>query len=153
MEIQNSPKKKYFPPMHTAEHILNRTMVNMFGCERSENCHIERKKSKCDFVLNEKPTDQQIAQIEAKVNEIIQKNLPVTEKLITYSEASKKYKLRVPEDENPVIRIISIGDYDDCPCIGEHVSNTSEIGTFKLLTNTFENNIFRLRFKVISPEN
>ena len=37
--------------MHTAEHILNQTMIRMFGCERSKNTHIERKKSKCDYIL------------------------------------------------------------------------------------------------------
>lgn len=36
----NLPKKNYFAPMHTAEHILNKTM---FNCQRSENCHIEKK--------------------------------------------------------------------------------------------------------------
>ena len=36
-------------PVHTAEHLLNATMVKMFGCPRSRNVHIERKKSKCDY--------------------------------------------------------------------------------------------------------
>ncbi len=36
-------KKDYYAPMHTAEHILNGIMVKMFGCFRSENCHIEKK--------------------------------------------------------------------------------------------------------------
>ena len=40
------PKKDYFEPMHTAEHILNQTMVRMFGCPRSRNAHIEKTKSK-----------------------------------------------------------------------------------------------------------
>ena len=44
-------------PIHTAEHILNRTMVNMFGCPRSRNAHIERKKSKCDYLLADCPTN------------------------------------------------------------------------------------------------
>lgn len=43
-EIQlNGHNKQEYPPMHTAEHILNQTMIRMFGCERSENTHIERK--------------------------------------------------------------------------------------------------------------
>ncbi len=42
-------EKQYDPRMHTAEHILNQTMVRMFGCGRSFNSHIERKKSKCDY--------------------------------------------------------------------------------------------------------
>lgn len=44
-EIQlNEHNKAEYPPMHTAEHILNQTMVRMFGCPRSKNAHIERKK-------------------------------------------------------------------------------------------------------------
>ena len=43
-EIQlNEHNKQEYPPMHTAEHILNQTMVRMFGCPRSKNAHIERK--------------------------------------------------------------------------------------------------------------
>ena len=152
MQVTPKAKKKYYPPMHTAEHILNRTMVNFFGCERSENCHIERKKSKCDFTITQKPTEDQIKQIENKVNEIIKKNYPINEEFLSYDEASKKYKLRVGKKENPIIRIIKIGDYDRCPCIGEHVTSTAEIGEFKILSYTYENNNFRIRFKVYPPE-
>jgi len=44
--VLNEAKKSYYEPMHTAEHILNQTMVRMFGCSRSVNAHIEKKKSK-----------------------------------------------------------------------------------------------------------
>lgn len=87
--ILNSHNKEEYPPMHTAEHILNGTMVKMFGCPRSRNAHIERKKSKCDYLL--------------------------------YA----------------------------CACIGAHVNNTSEIGTFKILSHDFEDSRWRVRWKVI----
>ena len=57
MEInQAAPKFQdvSIAPMHTAEHLLNATMVKTFGCPRSRNAHIERKKSKCDYILNRK---------------------------------------------------------------------------------------------------
>ena len=44
----NDHNKQEYPPMHTAEHLLNATIVKTFGCPRSRNAHIERKKSKCD---------------------------------------------------------------------------------------------------------
>lgn len=44
-EILNEAKKLYNEPMHTCEHILNQTMVRMFGCGRSMNAHIEKKQS------------------------------------------------------------------------------------------------------------
>jgi len=134
--------------MHTAEHILNGTMVKMFGCKRSENCHIEKKKSKCDFILEKEPTSQQIKDLETKINEVIKLNLPVSFKFVDYKTASQDFKLRIKENDNQPVRIISVGDYDHCPCIGEHVQNTSEIGTFVITTTTFENNIFRIRFKL-----
>jgi hypothetical protein len=43
-------------PMHSAEHLLNATMVKMFGCPRSRNAHVEKKKSKCDYILDAEPT-------------------------------------------------------------------------------------------------
>lgn len=41
----NDHNKQEYPPMHTAEHLLNATMVKTFGCPRSRNAHIERKKA------------------------------------------------------------------------------------------------------------
>ena len=74
----NEHNKQEYPPMHTTEHILNQTMVRMFGCERSKNAHIERKKSKCDYLLAAPPTDEQIAEIERRVNEVIASHVDVT---------------------------------------------------------------------------
>ena len=54
--IFNEHNKEEFPPAHTAEHLLNQTMVRLFGCERSSNAHIERKKSKMTFTLDHKPS-------------------------------------------------------------------------------------------------
>ena len=73
----NTHNKIEFPPMHTAEHILNQTMIRMFGCERSKTNHIEKKKSKCDYILSNAPTPNEILEIENRVNEIISQNLPV----------------------------------------------------------------------------
>ncbi len=145
----NNPKKDYYAPMHTAEHILNGVMVKHFGCPRSVNCHIERKKSRCDFKLYKEPTPEQISEIETTVNNIISQNLEVKHEFVDYDEAAQKYLVRVSKADNPTIRIISVGEFDHCPCIGEHVNNTSEIGTFKITTTSYENNIFRLRYKLL----
>src|SRR5574344_1344796 len=85
----NEHNKQEYPPMHTAEHILNQTMVRMFGCKRSFNAHIEKKKSKCDYALSQAPTDAQIAEIEKTVNEVIDRHLPVSIELVALSEAAK----------------------------------------------------------------
>lgn len=145
----SNDKKEYYAPMHTAEHILNGTIVKLFGCKRSENCHIERKKSKCDFQLSKAPSEDEIKLLEKTVIEVIKQNLDIHEKFYTFDEASNIFDLhRINKSENTKVRIISIGEYDDCPCIGEHVSNTAEIKDFRITTTSFENGIFRVRFKI-----
>lgn len=135
--------------MHTAEHILNGTMVRMFGCPRSRNAHIERKKSKCDYELATCPTEEQVAQIEAAVNEVIARHLDVTVEFLPRSEAAALVDLsKLPEDASDTLRIVRVGDYDACACIGAHVKNTSEIGTFKILSHDFADGRWRLRWKV-----
>ena len=145
----NAHNKEEYPPMHTAEHILNATMVRIFGCPRSRNAHIERKKSKCDYLLAEAPSQEQVNQIESAVNEVISRNLPVTIEFISREEAAGIVDLsKLPEDVSETLRIVRVGDYDACACIGAHVGNPSEIGTFKILSHDFENGRWRVRWKV-----
>lgn len=149
-EIQlNEHNKAEYPPMHTVEHILNQTMVRMFGCPRSKNAHIERKKSKCDYELNEEPSAATIEEIERKVNEVINQKLPVTIEFMPREEAAKIVDLsKLPKDASETLRIVRIGDYDACACIGAHVSNTSEIGKFKIISTDYTEGRFRIRFKL-----
>ena len=136
--------------MHTAEHILNATMIKMFGCPRSRNAHIEKKKSKCDYILDAEPTEAQIAEIEAKVNEVIGQNLDVTIEFMPLAQAGAYVDLsKLPENVSETLRIVKVGDYDTCACIGAHVENTSGIGTFKILSHDFADGRWRVRWKVI----
>jgi len=141
--------KNYYEPMHSAEHILNQTMVRMFNKGRSFSAHLEKKKSKCDYRLERDLSQSEISEIENKVNDIIKMNLDITEEIINFSEAETNFNLqKLPNNVTEKIRIIKIGDYDACPCIGQHVKNTSEIGNFKIISTGFENNILRIRFKL-----
>ena len=147
--VLNAHNKEEYPPMHTAEHILNATMVRMFGCPRSRNAHIERKKSKCDYELPSCPTEEQVAQIEAAVNDVIGRRLDVTIEFMTHEQAAAIVDLsKLPDDASQTLRIVRVGDYDACACIGAHVRNTSEIGIFKILSHDFENGRWRVRWKV-----
>ena len=136
--------------MHTAEHILNGTMIKMFGCPRSRNAHIERKKSKADYELAEAPTEEQIREIERRVNEQIARNLDVTIEFMTRDEAAALVDLsKLPADASETLRIVRVGDYDNCACIGAHVKNTSEIGAFKIISHSYENGVWRVRWKLV----
>lgn len=150
--ILNDHNKEEFPPAHTAEHLLNQTMIRLFGCERSHNAHIERKKSKMSFLLDHKPSRQEEKEIEEKMNELIEDDLPVTFEFVTRDELPEGVSLdRLPDDASETIRLVCIGDYDVCPCIGKHVRSTSQIGRFEMLGTNWDEHehSFRVRFKIV----
>jgi len=144
--------KQYNPQMHSAEHILNQTMVRMFNCGRSFSNHIEKKKSKCDYHFERNLTGTEVKEIERRVNEVIQNNLNVVEEFIPKDDAEEKYNLaKLPDEVGDTIRIIKIGDYDACPCSGLHISHTKEIGRFKIISSSFNDGKLRIRFKLLDP--
>lgn len=151
--ILNQHNNSEYPPMHTAEHLLNQTMCRMFGCERSRDTHIERKKSKINFILQERPTDKQIADIEEKINKLIAEDLPVTYEFVDREHIPAGVKLdRLPEDASETIRIVRIGNYDVCPCIGAHVASTAEIGSFRITSTSYNDTSFRIVYKLGEKE-
>ena len=151
--ILNAHNKAEYEPAHTAEHLLNATMVKMFGCPRSRNAHVEKKKSKCDYILDAEPTSEQVELIEAKVNEEISKNHDVSIEFMPREQAADIVDLsKLPEDASETLRIVRIGDYDACACIGAHVKNTGEIGTFKIISHSYADGVWRLRWKVIQNQ-
>jgi misacylated tRNA(Ala) deacylase len=142
-------KKELNRRMHSAEHILNQTMDRVFHCGRCITAHIETKKSKCDYLLDRPLTDEEVRHVERQVDEVIQANMEVKEVFITREEAGKRYNLeRLPENAGDSIRIVTIGDYDACPCIGPHVASTGKIGEFHIASVGFEDGVLRIRYKL-----
>ena len=142
-------KRQPDPRMHSVEHILNQTMVRMYYCGRCFTAHIDRKKSKCDYYFNHALTDEEILDIQSRVNRIIDSDLPVTESFVSKVTAENLYNTeKLPNTVVGNLRIIHIGDYDACPCIGEHVSSTGEIDTFRITTTSFADGQLRIRFKL-----
>lgn len=147
--VLNDHNKSEHRPSHTAEHLLNQTMVRMFGCERSRNAHIERKKSKINFDLPVCPSDDEVAEVERRMNELISAGLPVTYEFVTRDTVPDGVKLdKLPEDASEALRLVRIGDYDVCPCIGQHVETTAEIGAFRITSTSYRDGSFRIVFKV-----
>ena len=150
--ILNGHNKDEFPPAHTAEHLLNRLMMRMFGCERSRNAHIERKKSKISYVLDHKPTRKEEKAIADEMNRLIAEDLPVTYEMVDRDHIPEGVTLdRLPDTAGEKLRLVRIGDYDVCPCIGKHVRSTGQIGRFELLGTNWDQDkmTFRIRFKIV----
>ena len=141
--------KNYDPRMHTAEHILNQTMDRLFACGRCFSAHVNPEKAKCDYRFGRDLTDAEAREVEAGVNAVIDADLPVLAENMPRSGAGELFNLeRLPDDAPDELRVIRIGDYDACPCIGEHASRTGELGSFRLTTHSFENGVLRVRFKL-----
>ena len=162
--ILDDHNKDEFPPAHTAEHLLNQLMMRTFGCERSSNAHIERKKSKISYILDHKPDRKEEREIERQMNELIEQDLPVTFQFVTRAELegivmeaepgspdSRIALDRLPADASDTIRLVRIGDYDVCTCIGKHVRSTGQIGRFEMLGTNWDEHTrsFRVRYKIV----
>ena len=150
--LLNEHNKEEFPPAHTAEHLLNQVMIRLFGCERSYNAHIERKKSKMSFRLDHKPSRQEEKESARQMTAMIDEDLPVMFEFVTLDELPEGISRdRLPSDVSDTIRLVRIGDFDVCPCIGRHVRSTAQIGRFEMLGTNWDEHerSFRVRFKIV----
>jgi Ser-tRNA(Ala) deacylase AlaX len=142
-------EKLFDPRMHSAEHIINQTMIRMFGSKRCFSAHIEKKKSKVDYHFERGLPAIEVEELQNRVNKIIEADLPVSEEFISRREAERVFNLdRLPETVGDTIRIVRIGDYDACPCIGPHVKSTKELGRFRVISASFDQGVLRIRFKL-----
>ncbi|MEQ1770126.1 MAG: alanyl-tRNA editing protein [Devosia sp.] len=116
--------------MHTALHLV--TVVFPFPITGAA---VGEEKGRVDFDMPEVPTD--LPEREARLNDLIEANLPVTSEWITDDELLanpgliKTMTVRPPMGQGRV-RLVRIGDIDLQPCGGTHVAGTAEIGPLRL---------------------
>lgn len=148
-EQLNEHNKQEFPPMHTAEHLLNGEMARRFSCGRAFSAHVERKKSKLDYYLPKALTNEEIKDLENYINNIVKEDVAVTEEYITQEEAKNRFDMsRLPEGASETVRVVHVGDYDQCLCAGSHVKSTSEIGEFRISSTRWQDGVQRIVFKL-----
>lgn len=147
--ILNEHNKQEYPPMHTAEHLLNGEMDRRYGKGRAFSAHIERKKSKLDYHLDKALTDEEIKSLEDYINAIVKEDVEVTEEFILQSEAMERFDMsRLPEGASEVVRVVHVGNYDQCLCAGTHVGHTGEIGSFRITSTRYADGVQRIVFKL-----
>lgn len=151
--VLNEHNKQEFPPMHTAEHLLNGEMARRYGCGRSFSAHLERKKSKLDYHLDRALTEDELGDLEKYVNAAVAANVDVTEEYISKDEAKNRFDLsRLPDGSSDVLRVVRIGDYDECLCAGSHVNRTGEIGEFRITSSRWDDGVQRIVFRLQGSE-
>lgn len=147
--VLNSHNKEEFPPMHSAEHLLNGEMARRFGCGRAFSAHLERKKTKLDYHLSRPLTDDELRSLETYVNNAVAADVEVTEEFITQTEALGRFDLgRLPDGASDTVRVVHIGDFDECLCAGTHVKRSSEIGRFRITSSRWQDGVQRIVFKL-----
>lgn len=145
----NDHNKQEYPPMHTAEHLLNGEISRRYGCGRAFSSHIERKKSKLDYHLPAPLDDKEIKSLEDYINGIVMEDVKVCEEFLSREEAIKRLDIsRLPENASETVRVIKIGNYDECLCAGSHVTRTSEIGNFRITSTRYQDGVQRIVFKL-----
>ena len=119
---------------HTATHLLNAALkitVNKDCHQMGSNINTERMRF--DFNCDHKLTDEEIKNTEDLVNKWISDSLPVHKEEMTKEEALKSgAECRFIEKYPDIVTVYFIGDVSKELCGGPHVSNTSEIGHFRI---------------------
>lgn len=147
--ILNQHNKQEYPPMHSAEHLLNGEVARRYGCGRAFESHIERKKSKLDYHLAQSLTDEEIKSLEDYVNGVVEADVEVTEEFITRDEALRTFDTsRLPDETSEMVRVVNIGKYDRCLCAGDHVKRTGAIGRFRITSTRWQDGVQRIVFKL-----
>ena len=147
--VLNQHNKEEYPPMHTAEHLLNGEVARRYGCGRAFSAHVERTKSKLDYRIPQALTPEQLKALEDYVNAAIAADVEVTEEYITQAEAMERFDLsRLPEGASDTVRVVHVGDYDQCLCAGTHVKRTSEIGKMRISSSRWQDGVQRIVFRL-----
>jgi len=114
---------------HTAEHILSGLFHKYHGLD-NVGFHLGAVDVTMD--ISAPLSWEELMKIEAKANEVVYKNVEITEIYPTPEELSGlEYRSKLDLTEN--VRIVVIGKYDSCACCAPHVKRTGEIGSIKIL--------------------
>jgi len=119
---------------HTATHLLHQALRDVLGGHvQQKGSNITPERLRFDFSHPEKLTAEQIAEVEARVNAQIKAALPVTVTTMNPEEAKRSGAIGLfNEKYGDAVTVYSIGGYSKEICTGPHVSNTSELGEFKI---------------------
>ncbi|NHJ12378.1 MAG: alanine--tRNA ligase [Candidatus Thorarchaeota archaeon] len=120
--------------MHTATHLLQAALRKVLGDEVHQmGSNITKERLRFDFSFSRKMTQEEIAEVERLVNEVIRKDLPVERSFMSYDEAISKGAMAFfKETYGDEVSVYSVGDFSMELCGGPHVERTGVLGIFKI---------------------
>ncbi len=121
---------------HSSLHLLQAALKEVLGDHIAQagsyNCP---DYGRFDFTHFEKPTVEQLHEVERIVNEKINENLPVTTEVLAIEDAKKTGATALFDEKyGDTVRVVSMGDFSKEFCGGTHVSNTGDLGSFRIVS-------------------
>lgn len=134
LEIETK-RRKGVEKNHTATHLLHAALHNIIGEHATQAGSLnEQDFLRFDFTHFEAVTAEELRRIEEEVNEQIWNAIPVVTVETDIETAKEMGAMALfGEKYGKEVRVVTIGDYSVELCGGTHVSNTAEIGIFKIL--------------------
>ena len=120
--------------MHTATHLLHAALHQVLGpTALQKGSNITAERLRFDFTWPQKMTDEEKAKVEELVNKWINEGIEVTKKMTTVEEAKAEGAMALfGAKYGDQVSLYTIGDVSKEICCGPHVSNTKELGSFKI---------------------
>ncbi len=120
--------------LHTATHLLQAALRQVLGDHvKQAGSNINADRLRFDFTHPEKVTREQLDEVEAIVNDVIQRELPISNEEMTVEQARENGAIGLFEDRyGERVKVYRIGDFSAEICGGPHAANTRELGQFKI---------------------
>ena len=135
LEIDKEKRSK-ITANHTATHILQAALKEVIGSHINQaGSYVDDSRLRFDFTHFEKITNEQLKAVEQKVNDVIFKGIDVEIANMSKEEALASGAMALFDEKyGDTVRLVSVGDYSKELCGGCHVTNSSNIGLFKIET-------------------
>ena len=134
----NPVRRKSITLNHTGTHMLHRALMVVLGDHvQQRGSLVDDEKIRFDFSHHQSLTSNEIREIETIVNEKIEENIDVQTSIMKHDEAISSGAMALfGEKYGDDVRVLDVGDFSKELCGGTHVSNTNEIGIFKVVSES-----------------